>query len=99
LTRRKGIQIYYTEDYLKIFVNYFLKRGYIKEEHNICLICNSTNNSLMEILDEEGCYEVSFAGKTLKFSKFKGSKCRIGGDSLWDDNQCRCCLLDITKTS
>ena len=53
----------------------------------------------MEILDEEGCYEVSFAGKTLKFSKFKGSKCRIGGDSLWDDNQCRCCLLDITKTS
>ena len=99
LARRKGMRIYYTEDYLETFVNHFLKKGYIKEKHNVCLICNKTDDSLMEILEEEGCYEISFAGKTLKFSKFKGSKYRIGGDSLWDDNQCRCCLLDVTETN
>lgn len=97
--RAKGSHIDSIVDYLKIFVNHFLKKGYIKDKRHVCEICNSIDNSLMEILEEEGCYEISFAGKTLKFSRFKGSKYRIGGNSIWDENQCRCCLLDITETN
>ena len=98
--RAKGNYIHCTNDYLNVIIKYFLKRGYIKDERWICRICNFIDNSLMEVLEEEGGYEISFAGKTLKFSIFRGSECEIGKDTMrGGNNPCRCCLLDITKTN
>lgn len=97
---KKGNRMYLVNDYLEIFMKYFSKRGYIKDKRYVCSICNLIDNSLMEILEEEGSYEISFAGKTLKFSRFKGSECEIGKDALrGGNNPCRCCLLDITETN
>lgn len=98
--RVKGSRINSVVDYLNTFVNHFSKKGYVKDKRYACIISNSIDNSLMEILEEEGCYEISFAGKTLKFSIFEGSKYEIGKDTLRSgNNPCRCCLLDVTETN
>ena len=98
--RDKGNRVTFINDYLMIFINHFSKKGYIKDKRYACGLCNSIDNSLMEVLEEEGSYEISFAGKTLKFSIFEGSKYKIGKNALRSgNNPCRCCLLDITSVN
>lgn len=100
LVREEGYRITSTDSYLTKFIELLSEKGYVKDKRFPCIISNSVDNSLMEILEEEGSYEISFAGKTLKFSIFEGSKYRIGEDILNERaNPCRCCLLDITETN
>ena len=100
LAREEGYRITTVTGYLNKFIELLSKKGYIKDKRYACIISNFIDNSLIEILEEEGCYEISFAGKTLKFSIFEGSKYRIGEEVLKDrGNPCRCCLLDVTETN
>lgn len=100
LTGEKGYRTTTVIGYLNKFIEFLSKKGYMKDKRYACVISNSIDNSLMEILEEEGCYEISFAGKTLKFSIFEGSKYRIGEKVLSErGNPCRCCLLNVTETN
>jgi hypothetical protein len=100
LTGERGYRTTTVTGYLNKFIEFLSKKGYMKDKRYACVISNSIDNSLMEILEEEGCYEISFAGKTLKFSIFEGSKYRIGEKVLSErGNPCRCCLLDVTETN